>query len=127
MSLRDFDAPKPAVKDTSASTIMASGLLYMVEIDPVGSIRYLEQAKKLLNDCLETCLSPVAKYKMDGSFSVDEIGFEAILMNATSNGNGHHGEKEIMMDGGLVYADYYLLEAQNRLLRRELDATISKS
>ena len=45
-------------------------------------------------------------------------GFESILMHATSNNNPDANPKNF--DSGLSYGDFYLVEAGNRLLEREV-------
>jgi hypothetical protein len=54
----------------------------------------------------------------NGEFRVRESGFECILRNSTTNWNPHAHKK--YKDHGLVYADYYLLEFGNKLLRAGL-------
>lgn len=49
---------------------------------------------------------------------IKESGFEALLRNSTTNWNEHAHKK--YKDHGLVYADYYLLEFGNKLLRAGL-------
>ena len=49
---------------------------------------------------------------------VSESGFDAILRNSTTNWNPDAHKK--YKDHGLVYADYYLLEFGNKLLRAGL-------
>lgn len=44
-------------------------------------------------------------------------GFESILMHATANNNPNAGDGT-SFDTGLVYGDFYLIEAGNRLLKR---------
>ena len=51
-------------------------------------------------------------------FLVDESPFDAILRHSTTNWNEHAHQK--YKDHGLVYADYYLLEFGNQLLRAGL-------
>ncbi|KAH9864304.1 hypothetical protein J1614_010238 [Plenodomus biglobosus] len=50
--------------------------------------------------------------------NIKETGFEAILRNSTTNWNPDAHKK--YKDHGLVYADYYLLEFGNKLLRAGL-------
>ena len=45
-------------------------------------------------------------------------GFESILMHGTANNNPHAGDGT-SYDTGLVYGDFYLLEAGNRLLEMQ--------
>ena len=53
-----------------------------------------------------------------GGFKIRESGFDAILRNSTTNWNPDAHKK--YKDHGLVYADYYLLEFGNKLLRTGL-------
>lgn len=122
----DFDAPLPGPRDTSAAMIVASGLLYMVQNDPTNvydTEKYLAPAIKLLDDTIKLSFSyPLARYTATAAqvLRVDSIGFESLLRNATIDNNPNKVKTARSANTGLVYAGYYLVEAQNRLLRMGL-------
>ncbi|KAL7944114.1 glycoside hydrolase family 88 protein [Trichoderma barbatum] len=99
----DFDAPRPPViLDTSAATIACSGILLLYQL--TGDNQYLPWVMQMMRYCLSQTLAP------DGG--------DTVLKDATVNNNKDAIEPSSQT--GLVYADYYLLEAGNRLL--EIDA-----
>jgi Glycosyl Hydrolase Family 88 len=93
----DFDAPpSQQVKDSSAAAIVASALLELSEFvtDPADKARYRDAALRML----ETLASP--DYLTAGTESY------AIL----KHGVGHYPAGQ-EIDVGLIYGDYYLIEA----------------
>lgn len=135
--LWDFDAPildtNRPLRDTSAATIAANGLLLLHQAlasagDRKLSHRYLDIALKIVRDTLSLSLSrDRVRFNQadDGEINAvqvsppenateDELPFDSILMNATANFNEHDLKR--YWDHGLVYADYYLIEFGNRLL-----------
>ncbi|KAK2753463.1 hypothetical protein FQN54_007853 [Arachnomyces sp. PD_36] len=136
--LWDFDAPildtNRPLRDTSAGVIAANGLLLLHQAltsagDHKLSRRYLDMALNIVRDTLSLSLArDRVQFKQGngGEFtavqvpppenaSEDEQPFDAILMNATANFNEH--DRRRYWDHGLVYADYFLIEFGNRLLR----------
>lgn len=119
----DFNAPLPAPRDTSAATIVASGLLYMIETDPDNQYeteKYLAPAIKLLDDTITLSFGiPLATYTKtrNSPLVVESIGFESLLRNGTIDNNPNKVKTARNANTGIVYAGYYLVEAQNRLLR----------
>lgn len=140
----DFDAPqedeKEPLRDVSAGVITANGLVIIHEaLQSLPS----EQVKKLVDsdtDFLQVALDIVGEtldMALDRDFAsmdsqvdsatvngegtthtpltVKESGFEAILRHSTANHNEHAHKP--YWDHGLVYADYFLLEFGNKLLR----------
>lgn len=95
----DFDAPRPAPPDSSAAAVAASGLLGLarVEPDPERSRRYRRAAGRTLR-----ALSSPDYLDVDGKS-------DSILLHGTPD--GARGR----FDQGLVYGDYYYLEALLRL------------
>lgn len=95
----DFDAPRPAPPDSSAGAVAASGLLGLarVEPDPERSQRYRRVAERTLR-----ALSSRAYLDVEGES-------DSILLHGTPD--GARGR----FDQGLVYGDYYFLEALLRL------------
>jgi hypothetical protein len=92
----DFQAPATdRPRDSSAAAIAASGLLWLARIEPDGCAHtFLDAAKRIL-----TSLS-AAPYLSQGT-----AGAASILLHATAQ----HQQGDV--DNGLVYADYYFLEA----------------
>ncbi|GKU09918.1 unnamed protein product [Fusarium langsethiae] len=131
--LWDFDAPTDTsapLRDSSAGIIAANGMLVLSQaLTGSGSHdlseRYRSMAIRIVKDTLELSLaqekSKVA-LKADGTFEVQDLEpsshFEAILKNATANHNAKDYKR--YWDHGLVYADYYLIEFGNRLLKMGL-------
>lgn len=100
----DFDAPRPpAILDTSAAMIACSGILLLYQL--TGDDQFLPWVKKILKHCLSHTVAP-------------DSG-DSVLSGATVNNNKDAFDRS--SETGLVYADYYLIEAGNRLL--EIDPT----
>jgi unsaturated chondroitin disaccharide hydrolase len=99
----DFDAPGIPLepRDTSAAAIAASGLLELstLDPDPARAQGYASTARSIL-----TALS-VPPYLSEGT------GSEAVLLHGTANKPGGS------FDTGLIYGDYFFLEAMLRLRR----------
>lgn len=128
--LWDFDAPiedhANPLRDSSAGTIAANGMLSLSQSmaalgDMVLAERYRSTAIKIVTDTLECCLS-IEKARIvqrENGIRVENVEeslrFDSILKNATANHNAHDLDR--YSDHGLVYADYYLLEFGNQLLR----------
>ncbi|KAL2867384.1 glycoside hydrolase family 88 protein [Aspergillus lucknowensis] len=131
--LWDFDAPVEdegsPLRDSSAGVIAANGLLILSQsLTTLGDAglarRYLDAAVRIVSETIEYSYSREEARLVDvgGEVRVDDVvegqRFDALLKNATANHNAqdHHRYS----DHGLVYADYYLLEFGNRLLRMGL-------
>ncbi|KAL4911186.1 hypothetical protein BDW74DRAFT_184644 [Aspergillus multicolor] len=138
----DFDAPIEnkgnALRDSSAGVIAANGMLLLSQAlagsligDTERAERYRGYAFRIVTDTIEFSLAQEkAKFlhREDDSGSGSEgvqvqdvvpgQRFDAILKNATANHNAQDHDR--YSDHGLVYADYYLLEFGNRLLRMGL-------
>jgi hypothetical protein len=142
--LWDFDAPisNPAepLRDVSAAMATANGLLLIHQslqslpvakasqlVDP--STNFLDVALEIVSQTLDmsydrdlASFERPGKSQMNGVHSAEikvrESGFDAILRNSTTNWNPDAHKK--YKDHGLVYADYYLLEFGNKLLRAGL-------
>ena len=136
----DFDAPYiPNVtpRDSSSATIAASGLLLLQQqvnrsIRDCDNHNYTDAAIRLLTSAVNLALASeitfddidennpnstlgaVTEISTPANTSVSK-GFESILMHGTANNNPNAGDGT-SYDTGLVYGDYYLLEAGNRLL-----------
>jgi hypothetical protein len=142
--LWDFDAPiedpsKP-LRDVSAGIAIANGLLIIHQslqslsnatvaelVDP--STNFLDIALQIVSQTLDMSYDQnLASFELPGKglvngvgaagIKVKESGFDAILRNSTTNWNPDAHKK--YKDHGLVYADYFLLEFGNKLLRAGL-------
>lgn len=132
------DAEKP-LRDVSAGVIAANGMFVIWqcltalpsgEAEGVSRTDFLAAALEIVAQTLEFAydgdearfLAPEGKGVVNGNGSgglrVRESGFEGILRHSTTNWNEHAHKK--YKDHGLVYADYYLLEFGNKLLRAGL-------
>lgn len=141
--LWDFDAPQddPAepLRDVSAGVIAANGFLIIHQYlqalpkstaEQLSSTDFLDLALQVVSQTLETsydrdlaAFESPTKGMVNGNglpveLKIRETGFECILRNSTTNWNEHAHKK--YKDHGLVYADYYLLEFGNKLLRMGL-------
>lgn len=142
--LWDFDAPldnpNEPLRDVSAAMATANGLLTIHQslqslptyesvrlVDP--STDFLDIALQIVSQTLDmsydrdlASFEKAGKGSMNGAGAIDirvkESGFDAILRNSTTNWNPDAHQK--YKDHGLVYADYYLLEFGNKLLRAGL-------
>ena len=131
----DFDAPnkdeKEPLRDVSAGVITANGLLIIhqaLQSLPANTAEklssntnFLDAALTIVSETLDLALdhdlaevSATNQGKPQWTVTKDS-GFDAILRHSTAN-NNEHAHKPYK-DHGLVYADYYLLEFGNKLLR----------
>jgi len=101
----DYDSPliPDDVRDSSAASILASGLLILAGQEP-----YKAPAEHWRGQALAILESLWVNYSSRGS------DHESILIHATRS--KPHG----YMDQGLIYGDYYFVEALTRLLKPEL-------
>lgn len=131
--LWDFDAPildeTNPLRDSSAGVIAANGMLVLSQaLSGLGraseATRFRDMAITIVKDTLDFSLAP---QKNETFVQGDEIltreaeagsRFDAILRNATANYNAKDHKR--YWDHGLVYADYYLIEFGNKLLRMGL-------
>jgi hypothetical protein len=135
----DFDAPQvenePPLRDTSAGMIVVNGLLLLHQLCSVSPVNpnttlpssfFLDAALKILRQTIALSLSKFSasfSYSSphnetlvrDGDESFRGETFDGILRNATANANPDAIQP--YSDHGLVYADYYFIEAGNKLLR----------
>lgn len=138
--LWDFDAPQddPAspLRDVSAGVVAANGFLIIhqslqaLASPPSTKTNFLDNALQIVSETLDMSYDrDLASFEVpskglvngnsfSGEFKIKETGFECILRNSTTNWNEHAHKK--YKDHGLVYADYYLLEFGNKLLRAGL-------
>ncbi|KAH6676649.1 Six-hairpin glycosidase-like protein [Halenospora varia] len=128
----DFDAPvedsESPVLDSSAGAIAANGMLLISEAlateqQLTVSVGFRDAAIGLVRALLQDALAEKAKFVVSGMMlAVEdvEVGatFDGILKDATANNNA--GANRRYRNHGLVYADYYLLQFGNQLLRMRL-------
>lgn len=141
----DFDTPqqdpKEPLRDVSAGVIAANGMFIIhqslqslpaADAEALSSnINFLDKALGIIDETLDMSLdrdfaSFESTAKMVNGTSghaaeevrVRESGFDAILRNSTANNNRDAHQK--YWDHGLVYADYFLLEFGNKMLRAGL-------
>ncbi|ORY20478.1 Six-hairpin glycosidase-like protein [Naematelia encephala] len=117
----DFRAPKPCPYDASAGTIAARGLQMLYQLllpsDKSAAEEYLVRANKLVEDILRECGTPAATLDKDGKVNWGEGSWETLLQHSTINGNEKATRR--LLDHGLVYADYYLMEFGNEAIKIE--------
>jgi hypothetical protein len=140
----DFDAPqedpKEPLRDVSAGVIAANGLFIIhqslqslpisVAEQLASKTNFLDISLQIVDQTLDMALDrDFASFQAPGKMvngtgaaatdiMVKESGFDAILRHSTANHNEHAHKK--YWDHGLVYADYFLLEYGNKLLRAGL-------
>jgi unsaturated chondroitin disaccharide hydrolase len=102
----DYNSPllPDDVRDSSAGSILASGLLILAGLEPdiAQAAAWRAEAETILASLWQSYTSQV-----DGS--------ESILIHATRSKPAGH------MDHGLIYGDYYFVEALTRLSKSELE------
>lgn len=127
--LWDFDAPvddASPLRDSSAGIIAANGMLILAQslassTSPNRSSRYVNMALTIVLDTLDFCGAVKLELvkTVDGTIRGKGVSggchFDAILRNATANNNERSLKR--YSDHGLVYADNYLIEFGNRLLK----------
>lgn len=91
----DYRAPEyPTMRDASAAALLASGLMQLAEVSPKNGKRYFAAGEKIL----QSLSSPIYLNESGkGNF---------LLKHATGN-----FLRKSELDGGMIYADYYFLEA----------------
>ena len=101
----DFDSPliPNDVRDSSAAAILASGLLNlaMVEDDPKLACIWQDRAVGILESLWK-------------SYSSRDVEAASLLLHGTRS------KPHNLMDHGLIYGDYYFVEALMRLYKPKL-------
>ncbi|PTS92408.1 glucuronyl hydrolase [Pedobacter sp. HMWF019] len=91
----DYRAPKyPTLRDASAGALLASGLLKLATLSPENGKKYFKSAERMLQSLAS-----------DAYLNTSGQG-DYLLKHATGN-----FLRKSELDGGLIYADYYFLEA----------------
>lgn len=86
--------------------------------------KFFDVSVRIMKDTVEFAMAKEqARFETEGEFPVVKDGegeghWDGILMHATANNNEDAHKR--YWDHGLVYADYYFLEAGNKLLRMGL-------
>ena len=97
----DFDAAPGAERDASAGAVAASGLFQLARLAPEpDAARYRESAERIVCALTQTSLSDAG---------------DALVLHSVGNHNRPNPRGEV--DAGIVYADYYFVEALLRLKR----------
>lgn len=141
------DHPEEPLRDVSAGVITANGLLIIhqalqslssatvSQLPSSNATNFLDVALQIVSQTLDMSYdSDLASFgaptktivngnsingaAVTSEIKVNETRFECILRKSTTNWNEHAHMK--YADHGLVYADYYLLEFGNKLLRSGL-------
>ena len=94
----DFRAPNNDIKDTSAGAIAASGMLEIYA--HTNDVYYKEQAEKIITALAENCMLGMDR--------------QAVLDKATA-----HLPANENIEVGLIYADYYFMEAVYKLAKED--------
>lgn len=99
----DYRAPNyPTMRDASAASLMASALIDLSYLSPQNGEKYFKAAEKILTSLSQP---PYLNTSGKGNF---------LLNHATGN-----FLRNSELDGGLIYADYYYLEALHRYLEKK--------
>ncbi|TNJ46241.1 glucuronyl hydrolase [Tamlana fucoidanivorans] len=99
----DYRAPREqTMRDASAAAILASALLELSELSNKAGHKYFTAAEKILYNLMQP------KYLAD-----PETNNNFLLKHATGN-----YLRNSELDAGLIYADYYFLEALNRYSKK---------
>jgi unsaturated chondroitin disaccharide hydrolase len=101
----DYNSPllPNDVRDSSAASILASGLLILagLEPNPTQAAAWRSESEAILASLWQ-------------SYTSREDGSQSILIHATRSKPGGY------MDQGLIYGDYYFVEALTRIAKPEL-------
>jgi hypothetical protein len=108
--LHDFDSPAGGPKDSSAAAIAASALLELSRLPAVAATKRGEYRRAAEAMLLDLSRGGGAKPYRETSGAGD-LGKETILLRATTTfrGPGHPSNTDV--ERGLIYADYYFVEA----------------
>lgn len=98
----DFRAPNKEIKDSSAGAIAASGMLELANFSEDKEY-FTNNAKRIIESLSDNCSN------LDNNN-------QAILKRATS-----HYPAGINIEVGIIYADYYFVEALNKLINNKYD------
>lgn len=108
--LHDFDSPPGGPKDSSAAAIAASALLELSRLSAVAATKradYRRAAEALL---VELSRGGGAKPYRETAAPTD-LTKETILLRATTTYRGPGHASNVDVERGLIYADYYFVEA----------------
>ncbi len=99
----DYDSPliPNDVRDSSAAAILASGLLMLSHLDSVETTRWYREALTILDSLWH-------------NYSARGTEEPCILLHATTSKPAGY------MDHGLIYGDYYFVEALTRLIKPDV-------
>jgi unsaturated chondroitin disaccharide hydrolase len=108
--LHDFDAPAGSPKDSSAAAVAASALLELSRLPAVPATRRADYRRAAEAMLLDLSRGGGAKPYRETAAPSD-LAKETVLLRATTTyrGPGHPSNADV--ERGLVYADYYFVEA----------------
>ncbi|KEY70716.1 hypothetical protein S7711_09884 [Stachybotrys chartarum IBT 7711] len=109
----DFDAPRPGVWDVSAACCASSGLIFLHQ-EIVSSTSNDIKTSSDEKSCASTYLHRARRILDNVARYATSTG-DALFERSTSNDNANALFR--LAEHGCVYADYYFLEAGNRLLQ----------
>ena len=103
-SPRIFDDPQGHLKDSSAASIAAAGLLHLAEAHPdhAKKSRYRDEAEAIVRSLIENYLAP---------FGQEDVSAPGMLLHGC-----WYWKLPERRDGELIWGTYYLLDALQRLL-----------
>jgi unsaturated chondroitin disaccharide hydrolase len=108
--LHDFDAPAGNPKDSSAAAVAASALLELSRLPAVPAVKRADYRRAAEAMLLDLSRGGGAKPYRETA-TPDDLTKETILLRATTTyrGPGHASNADV--ERGLIYADYYFVEA----------------
>jgi len=108
--LHDFDAPAGSPKDTSAAAVAASALLELSRLPVLAAAKRADYRRAAEAMLLDLSRGGGAKpYRETAGPS--ELDKETILLRATTTYRGAGHASNVDVERGLIYADYYFVEA----------------
>jgi hypothetical protein len=107
--LHDFDSPPGGPKDSSAAAVAASALLELSRLPAVAADKradYRRAAEATLMDLSRGGANPYRE-----TAAPTDLTRETVLLRATTTYRGPGHAANVDVERGLIYADYYFVEA----------------
>jgi unsaturated chondroitin disaccharide hydrolase len=108
--LHDFDSPAGAPKDSSAAAVAASALLELSRLPAVPAAKRADYRRAAEAMLLDLSRGGGARPYRETAAPTD-LTRETILLRATTTYRGPGHASNVDVERGLVYADYYFVEA----------------